>query len=167
MKHIILKLSIAAILFSNFVNAQTNNSSDTHLGDEYLALYTDLKFDEMMAFYSDDSVFEDPTMSFFSKDLSYEIIKGPKNINAFLKEGFKKITNTEFIIEKQYKVGAIQFYYGTLNYKYNIGKESESKVITFSIPLAIILTIKDDKVIHHQDIADYNIWLKQYNEQLN
>ena len=49
-----------------------------------------------------------------------DIFKIKKTV-FILKEGFKKITNTEFIIEKQYKVGAIQFYYGTLNYKYNIG----------------------------------------------
>jgi hypothetical protein len=125
-----------------------------------------MEFDKMMEYYSDDSIFEDPTMSFFSKDMSYEILKGPKRINSFLKEGFKKITDPDFKIEKQFSVGVIHFYYGIFNYNYNIGKEGEPKIISFSLPLAIILTVRNNKIIHHQDIADYNVWFKQYNEQL-
>jgi limonene-1,2-epoxide hydrolase len=168
MDHIFLKswVIIFTILIVNYSNAQTSDESKEMLVNTYLSLYTSLKFDEMTKYYSDNSIFEDPTMSFFNEDKSYEIITGPKNINTFLKEAFKKITDVSFKIEKQYNAGVIFFYYGTFNYKYDIGKDNNLKIINLSLPLAIILTVKDNKIIHHQDIADYNLWFKQYNQQL-
>ncbi|MEQ8574742.1 nuclear transport factor 2 family protein [Fulvivirga sp.] len=133
---------------------------------KYLTLYTSMKFDELGEYYTDQSIFEDPTMSFFDQTENYVKKTGKEQIVTFLKEGFSKISNIEFDIEKQYSVGVISYYYGILNYDYVINHEGLEKLLKIKLPLAIILEVKDGKVIHHQDIANYYEWHQQYKNQL-
>jgi hypothetical protein len=153
-------LTIALFLI-HLLNAQSNKE----VSNDYISIYTDLNFDKLSYYYTEDSIFEDATMSFFTQDYSYQKPIGSKNIILFLKEGFSKISNLKYDIKEQYQVGIISFYYGTIYYDYDIIKNGESKKIKFALPLAIILKIKNGKVIHHQDIVNYNLWKEQYNKQ--
>lgn len=143
-------------------------SAQKNVTNEYLNLYTSKQFKEIAnKYYTDISVFEDPTMSYFAEDKSHPVLKGKKQIQGFLEQGFAKISNIKYEIEKSYSAGSISFNYGILHYDYIAEKkDGTTKKIKFSLPLAITLKFKDGKVIHHQDIADYNAWLKQYNEQI-
>jgi hypothetical protein len=150
-----------------FVFLSTVAQDASEISSKYLELYTSMRFDEIGVFYTDKSIFEDPTTSFFDPRRKYEIKTGSDDITAYLKKGFEKISNIEFNIEKQYAAGTISFSYGILNYDYMIKVEGKDKTLKIKLPLAIILEIKEGKVIHHQDIADYNEWYQQYKVQLN
>lgn len=138
------------------------------VNEEYLKLYTTKKFKKIAnEYYTEASIFEDPTMSYFAADKSHPVLKGKKQIQDFLEKGFAKISNIKYEIEKSYSAGSISFSYGVIYYDYIAEKKDGTiKKIKFSLPLAITLKFKDGKVIHHQDIADYNVWLKQYNKQM-
>lgn len=152
------------LLFSSIVNAQTINEA----AEDYLKLYTTKQFKKIAnEFYTDVSVFEDPTMSFFSEDKSYPVSKGKEEIVDFLEKGFAKISSMNYKIENSFTAGSIAYNYGFLHYDYKAEKQDGTiKIVKFKLPLTIILKIKDGKVIHHQDIADYNVWLEQYNKQM-
>ena len=49
-----------------------------------------------------------------------------------------------------------------LDFNFNV----EEGTINIKMPLVTILTVKDNKVIEHRDYGDYNVYLKQYNEQM-
>lgn len=159
-----LKTLIALFLFSSIANAQSINV----VARDYLKLYTTKQFQKMEElFYTESSVFEDPTMSFFSADKSHPISKGKKEIVDFLEKGFAKISSMNYKIENSFTAGSIAYNYGVLHYDYEVEKQDGTiKIVKFKLPLTIILKIKGGKVIHHQDIADYNVWLKQYNKQI-
>ena len=158
------KQSLIVLLVLLIGSANAQNTQET--AQKYLALYTSMKFDDIGEYYTDQSIFEDPTMSFFDQAGNYEKKSGREEITTFLKEGFAKISNTQFNIEKEFTVGAISYSYGLLNYDYNVSREGQIKTLRIELPLAIILEVKEGKIIHHQDIADYNEWYRQYKNQL-
>jgi len=43
--------------------------------------------------------------------------------------------------------------------------QSEKPHLQFDVPVVIILKIRDGKVLHHQDYADYSKWFEQFNAQ--
>lgn len=45
-------------------------------------------------------------------------------------------------------------------------KVSPTKTIRIKMPLIVVLTIENGKVIKHRDYGDYNYFVKQYNEQI-
>lgn len=160
-----MKKQLLPVLLTLIVTSAMAQSTQ-EIAEKYLALYTSMKFDELGEFYTDESVFEDPTTSFFDPSGSYEKKLGREDITAFLKDGFAKISNVEFKIEKQFSAGVIFYSYGILNYDYMMNREGKDVLLKIKLPLTIILEFKDGKVIHHQDIADYNEWYSQYKEQI-
>lgn len=168
MKKIVCIISLIGFLFTkqNAFSQYTNLDAES-LAKQYLDLYTTMNFEKIVKYYDETSIFEDRTTSFFNKNNTYETIVGTDNIVEYLVNGFNKISDINFKIENQYTVGIINYSYGMLNYKYDIGRDGNTKKIEFNLPLAIILTIKDNKIVHHQDIADYNVWSKQYRNQTN
>jgi len=160
----VFKICLAFIVLSSshLVIAQ---ESVSELGKDYLALYTTKQFDEITKYYNESSVFEDPTTSIFSQNKDYQILTGPKPISDFLKQGFKNVSSINYNIEREYTSGVIHFTYGKLDYESVFKVEGEEREMKFSIYLTIILTIKDGKVVHHQDIVDYATWFQQYRNQ--
>ena len=45
-------------------------------------------------------------------------------------------------------------------------KNGPDKLITFNMPLIVVLTIENGKVIGHRDYGDYNYFIEQYNHQI-
>lgn len=135
------------------------------IASEYLSLYTSMQFDEIQKFYTEDSIFEDPTMSIFNENGHYETPKGPRNIADFLTKGFNNISDVHFEIKSQYTSGIVAYHQGILHFKSSIGTTKEGNPFRFELPLAIILSIKNGKIIRHQDIADYETWNQQYLSQ--
>jgi limonene-1,2-epoxide hydrolase len=158
------RLLLAVLISMNSIGLLAQSTEE--VADKYLVLYTSKQFDAMKGYYTDQSTFQDPTMSFFDQESKYETLKGSDNIIAFLKDGFASISKIDFQVQNNFAVGVINYSYGILKYKYTVDREGKTKVMDIALPLAIILEIKDGKVIRHQDIADYNEYYKQYKEQL-
>lgn len=163
------KKYIPRILFFFFVltlspasKAQNSTPELDAVVKEYLSLYTSMNFNELRKFYTEESVFEDPTTSVFDASGNYQKLKGPDNITDFLVKGFAGISDIRFEIQKEYISGVVAFQYGILHYSSTIGITKDGTPFQFELPLAIVLIIKNGKVIHHQDLADYKTWNQQY-----
>ena len=162
MKKIIL---IGLFLSSGLTSVIAQSTEET--AAKYLSFYTTKQFDAIKAYYTDESIFQDATMSFFDQQGKYETLKGSENISAFLKEGFASISEIDYQVQHEYAVGVISYSYGILKYEYVISHEGQQKSLKIELPLAIVLEVKNGKVIRHQDIADYNKWYEQYKAQIN
>ena len=163
------RLNYCFIIFLVIIQStfsQSESIDNETLATKYLALYTSMNFDEIASYYNESSIFEDPTSSFFSQNSTYEIKTGPDSIIAFLQEGFSKISDISYEIDTKYNVGVVNYTSGILNYKFEISTNGETKKLDFELPLTIILTIKEGKIVHHQDIANYKVWYEQYARQL-
>ncbi|MEO9871081.1 nuclear transport factor 2 family protein [Ekhidna sp.] len=147
-----------------FISTVAQNTTET--AAKYLDMYTSMKFDEIGEFYSDRTIFDDATMSFFGQGRDYAKRTGREDIIAFLKEGFASLSGIEYEIEKSYGVGVVHFTYGILKYTYSPKIEGEIRSLSMELPLAIVLEIKDGKIVRHQDVADYTEWYKQYQSQI-
>ncbi|MBO6523422.1 MAG: nuclear transport factor 2 family protein [Balneolaceae bacterium] len=154
------------LMLSPSISAQNSNTEFDAVVKEYLSLYTRMDFDELREFYTEESVFEDPTTSVFDADGNYQRLKGPDDITAFLVKGFAGMSDICFEIQEEYTSGVVAFQYGILHYSSTIGTTKDGQPFQFDLPLSIVLIIKNGKVIHHQDFADYKTWNQQYVNQL-
>jgi len=160
----IMKVLFVSLTF--FLCKTSHAQSELEIGTTYVDLYMSKKFDDIAKeYYSEKSVFEDRTTSFFSEDKSYQVLKGSEQIVSYLKKGFANVKNVTFKIENQYTCGAVHCAKGLIDYDSTFNVKEQPTEMHFSLPLTIMLTIKNGKVIHHLDIADYNKWLEQYRKQ--
>jgi len=127
--------------------------------NKYFAAYFDLDFKRMKKLMHDDISFDDPTARFvFGGDK----IVGKNNVyNAFKKAYASIIEIKQTPIRTIYSsnVGVFEV---DISYKFRDGPD---KIITINMPLVIILTYQDGKIIEHRDYADYHFFLEQYNDQ--
>lgn len=160
-----MKIKITVLLIMSLFSSVGYGQSVQSIADEYLSYYTASNFDKLEKMYSDESIFEDPTTSAFSPKGDYQKLKGPQQIIPFLKDGFSNVKNAKYTVKEQYTVGVVQYYSGVLKYNSTYNVDGKSTEMKFELPLNIILEIKDRKVVHHTDIANYNVWSEQYNKQ--
>jgi len=126
---------------------------------KYFSDYFKLDFDAMKDNMHDDISFHDPTAELI---MGTRLVEGRTNVY----ESFKK--NYAAIIEmKQEPIRTIfssttGIFEIIIKYRFNDGPD---KMITIEMPLVVVLTVKDGKVIEHRDYADYNYFIEQYNTQ--
>jgi len=159
-------LFMALTLVSISIYAQkstTFNDSTTickGVTSKYFNAYIDLDFDTMMSFMHDGISFQDPTARF--------VFGGKKvegKINVY--ENFKK--SYASIIEMKQETIRTIFSSNTGIFEINLVwalKNGPDKLITINMPLIVVLTIENGKVIEHRDYGDYNYFIEQYNHQI-
>ena len=126
---------------------------------KYFSNYFKLDFDAMKDNMHDDISFHDPTAELI---MGTRLVEGKTNVY----ESFKK--NYATIIEmKQEPIRTIfssttGIFEVIIKYKFKDGPE---KIVAIEMPLIVVLTVKDGKVVEHRDYADYNYFIEQYNTQ--
>jgi len=159
-------LFIALILLSTSIYAQKNTQfrDSTAICKEvtskYFNAYINLDFETMKSIMHDNISFQDPTAKFM-----FEGIKVEGKINVY--ENFKKSYSS--IIEMKQETIRTIFSSNTGIFEVNFVwkfKNGPDQVITINMPLIVILTVENGKVIEHRDYGDYNYFIEQYNVQL-
>tara|TARA_R110002049_G_scaffold297504_1_gene486465 strand:+ start:71 stop:601 length:531 start_codon:yes stop_codon:yes gene_type:complete len=137
-----------------------STSITKEITSKYFNAYFNLDFDTMKSIMHDKISFHDPTAKF--------LFGGKKVMGKIdVYDNFKK--SYAAIIEMKQKTIRTIFSSNTgvfelnLVYKFNNGPD---QIITIEMPLIVILTVEDGKVIEHRDYADYNYFMEQYNNQL-
>lgn len=168
-----IKLSLKKILFitllllsvSTYAQKSTPFVDSTAISKEvtskYFTAYFNLDFDSMQSMMHDNISFEDPTARFV---FGGKKIEGKTNVY----ENFKKSYSS--IIEMNQETIRTIFSSNTGIFEINLTwkfKKGPDKVITINMPLIIILTVENGKVIEHRDYGDYNYFIKQYSLQIN
>jgi len=131
------------------------------VSNEYFEAYFNLDFDSMLNIMHDSISFQDPTARF---------VFGGKKIDGKDKvyENFKQ-SYASILEMKQDPIRTI-FSSNTGIYEINLTwkfKNSPEKIISIEMPLIVILTVENGKVIEHRDYGDYHYFIDQYNHQLS
>lgn len=157
---------IALLLFVSFMNAQENNEFNkrTALTKEvttkYFKAYMELQFDAMKPMMHEAISFEDPTAKLIFEG---KIIEGKQQVYENFKVAYASILEM-----KQKSIRTI-FSSDTGIFEINLIwklKVSPTKTIHINMPLNVVLTVENGKVIKHRDYGDYNYFVKQYNNQI-
>lgn len=166
MKSIKIPILLALLFVTTIVCAQEKlsfsdiSANTKNITTAYFNAYISLDFEAMKNQVSEDISFNDPTAKLiFGGDL----VEGKTTVFENFKKGYAAIIEMNSEITRTIFSGNIGVFEIELTYKFKAGAD---KIITISkMPLIVILTLKDGKIIEHRDFGDYNIFLKQYSEQ--
>lgn len=155
---------VLMLFMSTSIHAQASFTESTSLTEQittkYFEDYFNLDFDAMEDNMHDDISFHDPTAELI---MGSKLVEGKVNVY----ENFKK-SYASIIEMKQESIRTI-FSSNTgifeiiIKWKLNAGPDKE---VAIEMPLIIVLTIKDGKVIEHRDYGDYNFFMEQYQSQM-
>lgn len=120
----------------------------------YMATMEQANWDAQRTWYTEDSVFEDPTSDLWGESWR---LKGPGAITNFFKTSYETsgTTGLEYRYQKVFAVKnrVILEFDAIIR---NNGSFLQSKEpVTVELHVVTILLFKDGKVIHHLDHADY------------
>ncbi len=161
-----LRIVAIMLLMSTSINAQKKESfsestaTTKKITSKYFLDYFKLDFNTMKDAMHDDISFHDPTAELI---MGTKLVEGKANVF----ESFKK--SYAAIIEMRQEPIRTIFSSNTgifeiiIKWKFKAGPE---KIIAIEMPLIVVLTIKEGKVIEHRDYGDYNYFLKQYKNQM-
>lgn len=163
MKKIILFALVLGFISTNSQAQQKFNESTANtkkIATKYFNTYLDLDFESLRKMMHQNISFEDPTAKHIFGGVKQEgienVYKNFKNAYASIIEMKQKNLQAFFSSE----TGVFKF---TITWSYR--SNQLNKVITVSMPLVIVLTVNDNKVVKHVDYGDYTEYLKQIKQQ--
>lgn len=163
---ILLSALLCSLCFSNNSKAQqlkqfNNNTAITKkITTRYFNAYMDLNFETMKKLMHKDISFYDPTSKF---------IFGSVKVTE-KEQVFKNFVNNYSSIVDFKKSDLESFFSSNTGvFKFNLSwsfKEANNKIVTIKdMPLVVVLTLENNKVIEHVDYGDYVHFLKQIKGQ--
>ena len=160
----IFVILLAFVSIFNYSQSNSMFKDSTSLSKDvttrYFNAYMNLDFKSMKLVMHDSITFYDPTAKLV---FGGNKIKGKTKVYEYFLNSYASI-----IEMKQSTIRTI-FSSNTgvfeLNFVYKF-KNGSGQIFTIDMPLIVILTIKNGKIIEHRDYADYNYFMKQYNQQL-
>ena len=127
----------------------------------YFNNYINLDFKAMSNQANEAISFNDTTAKLI---FGIELVEGKKAVFENFKVTYASIVEMKSEVIRTMFSSNVGIFETQLTYTFKVSAE---KTITISkMPLIVILTVKEDKVIKHRDYADYNHFLEQYNNQL-
>lgn len=125
---------------------------------DYFQKYLSLNFDELAKLMHQDVSFHDPTANML---MGNELAKSKDSVLAYFKTNYT-IYDTHFPITQSFFSGTVGVIQTNLQWKF---KGRQGNIFQFEMPLVVVLTVKDGKVIEHRDYGDYRIFIAQMEKQ--
>mgnify|MGYP005991290923 CR=1 FL=1 len=162
------RILIALLFVSTVLMAQKKPSFDEATAKtkvitiKYFNDYLKLDFEVLKSQMDNDISFNDTTAKLI---LGVGLVEGKVKVFENFKKTYASIVEMKSEPIRTMFSSNVGVFEIELTYKFKI---SADKTITISkMPLIVILTVKDGKVIKHRDYGDYNYFLKQYKAQLS
>lgn len=141
------------------INYTEVSNFTTVIGENYAEAYFNMDFDKMAIFMHEDFNFLDPTATLV---FGWSNPKGIDSAVNFFKTNYSSLLEMNPTFTRKFFSGETAMF--EMNLKFNFKVDEDT--ININMPLVTVLTLKDGKVIEHRDYGDYNVYLKQYNEQM-
>ncbi len=132
----------------------TSSEKTVKIAEDYLAAYSTFKVENMAPFMADEMVFTDPTSTDQDADggsFSYQgkqaVMKGLGGYAAQYKD-----FNLDYSVERRYESNGVVVFIAQLTYK---GVTPEDQAFSGTAPIVTAVTVKDGKVVRHEDLYDY------------
>ncbi len=119
-----------------------------------------LDFDSMKTMMHDNISFEDPTARFV---FGGSKIENKVSVYENFKESYAAISEMNQQTVRTIFSSSTGIFEIDLEWKMKNGPD---KIITINMPLIVVLTVENGKIISHLDYGDYNYFIEQYNNQV-
>ncbi len=129
------------------------------VSERYFEQYAKLGFDSMAMDMSENYNFEDPTAKVIFNGLN---IEGKDKAIANFKANYT-FFNVSIPTIRRYFSGNYGIFEGTYKFSTYTPKK---EVISFELPITIIIKVENGKVVEHRDFADYQAYLSQYQKEM-
>lgn len=142
-------------------NAQQKNpfpertAATESLATKYFNTYMAMDWNKLGQFMHDEITFADPTASLLFGE------KNPAGKESVLKnfrDGYASLTNMTPKLTRTFFSGDTGVFELDLAFSFKTRKDT---VETVTMPLVVVITVKDGKVIMHRDYGDYRAYLDQ------
>lgn len=162
----ILTFFICLICFSNSSIAQQfkqfndSTANTKSITTSYFKAYMDLDFDAMKKWMHKDISFEDPTSKYIFGSSKHV---GKENVYQNFKNDYSSIIEV--------KKNNIESFFSSNTgvFKFNISwsyKDANNNIVDIkNLPIIVVLTVENNKVIKHVDYGDYNLFISQITQQ--
>lgn len=135
------------------------------VAERYLAAYEALDFDRLLTFWTDDSVWQDPTGAEIGA--SPAPVRGATAIRDHLLAATNGIEAVEFDLPERFHSGGQVVNIGTFRYTLDgTALGAPGKRARFEMRTVIVLEVRDGKVLSHTDYADFSDWQEQLQRSL-
>ena len=155
-----LIISLAAVALPTAVCAQerpdfeTSTATALSVGEQYFDAYIARDWDRLAPMLADDVTFQDTTAQYVFGGEKHE---GKDPLLAFFRKGYSGISRMEFDLDRRFGSSDNAIFEGTLDWAVDMGG---GRIVSASMPMVVILTIHDGKVVKHRDYADYRPFLE-------
>ena len=153
---VLLFMSLAAVAQPKF-RAITDTTKT--VAERYFKNYARLGFDSMAVDMANEYSFEDPTARIIFQGLR---INGKEQAL----ENFKKVYtffNVSLPVNRSYFSGNYGVFEGV--YKFSVNAPN-NEVMSFELPIVVIIKVENGKVTEHRDYADYQAYLAQSQKEM-
>lgn len=146
---------------------QPQEKSTESVAREYLETFYRLDYEKLADFYTEKSLWVDPSTKVVNPDPGYVVpgSVGGARIISDLQTGFAGVFDASYTFERSFYSGGFAVIFGSYNYRiparYFVGLAHSNKIFEFTIPMNTILTIKDGKVLEHREYGDWTSWQRQ------
>ncbi len=156
-------LTAVLALFASPLAAAEPTASDITVktAEDYLAAYSTFKVENMAPYMADDMVFTDPTSTNQGADggsFTYEgkvaVMKGLGDYAAQYKD-----FSLEYDLERRYESNGVVVFVGAITYTL---VSPSNQTFTGTAPIVTAITVKDGKVVRHEDLYDYAGNVKEF-----
>ncbi|MGD9587709.1 MAG: nuclear transport factor 2 family protein [Pyrinomonadaceae bacterium] len=134
---------------------QDTTAATQDVAAKYFQQYMAIDWEKLGPLMHDEISFEDPTaeMLFGGKRPV-----GKANVLKNFREVFVSITNMTPKLTRTFASGNIAVFEMDLSFSF---RNNQNGITTISMPLVVVLTVKDGKVVKHRDYGDYREYLSQ------
>lgn len=120
------------------------------VAEPYYAAYIDRRWDALQALMHADATWRDATaMQLFGGTEHH----GRERVMAYFRQAYAGIRDMRAQITRQFFSSHTAVFEANLDWTIDIGKGRQAR--TPAMPFVVVLTLRDGKVVDHQDLADY------------
>ncbi len=122
---------------------------------KYFDLYMAMDWDRLETMLHLDSSFQDPTAALI---FSGEKESGKAAMMKKFREGYASLTSMKAKLSRTFFSSSVGVFELDLTFGF---RNRQKGITTITMPLVVVITVRDGKVIEHRDFGDYTEYLKQ------
>lgn len=154
-------LVLVAVLTAVTVSAQEKSpfKATTDITQDIATRYFDnymaMDWDRLEPMLHADATFEDPTATLLFGDKKP---RGKENVMKNFRMGYESLTGMRAKLARTFFSGDTGIFELDLTFGF---RNRQNGITTITMPLVVVIAVKDGKVVSHRDYGDYREYLKQ------
>lgn len=157
-KYIVVLLLITSTVASsaqqgNQFKSTTDATQD--ISTKYFNSYIAMDWDKLEPMLHPDATFEDPTAALLFGE---KRPSGKVNVMKNFRDGYESLTSMKAKLSRTFFSGSAGIFELDLTFGF---RNRQNGITTINMPLVVVITVKDGKVISHRDYGDYREYLTQ------